>query len=120
VAYEPSADEFLSSGLVEAVLMKAVLQPAEFSAWLTSFLPADLGPLAQPPRVTDHADPKQSHLDGLCLSRAWCFFQLEFQDLGRLHLRAGLPHVVGGDYAGEHWLASFAALALSAAALKTP
>jgi hypothetical protein len=27
-------------------------------------------------------------------------------------LSASLPHVVGGDYAGEHWLASFAALAL--------
>ncbi len=120
VAYEPSADDFLSSALVEAVLMKAVLPHAEFAAWVRRFLPVDLGPLAQPPKVTDHADPKQSHLDGLCLSRAWCFFQLEFQDLGRLHLRAGLPHVVGGDYAGEHWLASFAALALSAAALKTP
>ena len=120
VAYEPSADDFLSSGLVEAVLMKAVLQPSEFSAWLTSFRPQDLGPLARAPTVTDHADPKQSHLDGLCLSRAWCFFQLDFQDLARLHLQAGLPHVLGGDYAGEHWLASFAALALSAAARKSP
>jgi hypothetical protein len=31
-----------------------------------------------------------------------------------------MPHVVGGDYVGEHWLASFAVLALSAAALRTP
>ncbi|MGH8726396.1 MAG: DUF2891 family protein [Burkholderiales bacterium] len=23
-----------------------------------------------------------------------------------------MPHVVGGEYVGEHWLASFAALAL--------
>ena len=36
------------------------------------------------------------------------------------HLAAGMPHVVGGDYVGEHWLASFAALALSAEARKTP
>ncbi len=28
-----------------------------------------------------------------------------------LHLDAGLPHVAG-DYMGEHWLASFAVLAL--------
>jgi hypothetical protein len=28
------------------------------------------------------------------------------------HLAAGLPWTVGGDYVGEHWLASFAALAL--------
>ena len=34
-------------------------------------------------------------------------------------IAAALPHVTG-DYAGEHWLASFALLALSAAALKTP
>jgi hypothetical protein len=35
-----------------------------------------------------------------------------------------MPHVVGGDYAGEHWLASFAMLALSspstAEVLKNP
>ena len=30
-----------------------------------------------------------------------------------LHLAAGLPHVAA-DYMGEHWLASFALLALEA------
>ena len=120
VAYEPSADDFLSGALVEALLMKRVLPSAEFAAWLERFLPQDLGPLAHPPKVTDHADAKQSHLDGLCLSRAWCFKQLGFDDLARVHLEAGMPHVVGGDYVGEHWLASFATLALSAEALKTP
>ena len=29
------------------------------------------------------------------------------------HLAAALPHVAG-DYAGEHWLASFALLAMTA------
>ncbi|HEX6266564.1 MAG TPA: DUF2891 domain-containing protein [Burkholderiales bacterium] len=119
VAYEPSGDDFLSPALVEAVLMKQILEEREFEAWLKDFLPAP-GPLAEPPRVTDHADAKQSHLDGLCLSRAWCFRLLGFEELSSLHLRAGLPHVIGGDYAGEHWLATFAALALSAEALKTP
>jgi hypothetical protein len=70
--------------------------------------------------VGDHTDAKQSHLDGLCLSRAWCFRLLGFENLAREHLEAGMPHVVGGDYAGEHWLASFALLALSVATLKTP
>ena len=120
VAYEPSGEDFLSPALVEALLMKRVLPAVEFSAWFKRFLPPDLGPLASPPTVVDHADAKQSHLDGLCLSRAWCFTQLGFQDLARLHLESGLPHVVGGDYAGEHWLASFATLALSAEALKSP
>jgi hypothetical protein len=119
VAYEPSADDFLSPALVEAVLMKQVLDPREFAVWMKGFLP-DLGPLAAPPRVTDHADPKQSHLDGLCLSRAWCFFQLGRAREADRHLRAGLPHVAGGDYAGEHWLASFALLALTAEAPKSP
>lgn len=119
VAYEPSGDDFLSPALMEAVLMKQVLPPLESSSWLGKFLPA-LGPLSEPPRVNDHADAKQSHLDGLCLSRAWCFKLLGFDDLATSHLKAGLPYVAGGDYAGEHWLASFAALALTAEAPKSP
>jgi hypothetical protein len=119
VGYEPSADEFLSPALAEALLMKRVLPETEFADWLTAFLP-DPGRLAEPPAVTDHADAKQSHLDGLCLSRAWCFTQLGYTELAERHLAAGLPHVVGGDYNGEHWLASFAALALSAEAPKNP
>jgi DUF2891 family protein len=120
VAYEPSGDDFLSPSLVEALLMKRVLPATEFSAWTRGFLPGDLGPLSRPPSVIDHADAKQSHLDGLCLSRAWCFMHLGKKEEGRQHLEAGMPHVVGGGYAGEHWLASFATLALSAEALKTP
>src|SRR5437773_6665078 len=68
VAYEPSADDFLSPGLIEALLMKRILPSDEFSEWIGRFLPRDLGPLGRPPKVTDHADAKQSHLDGLCLS----------------------------------------------------
>ena len=104
---------------VDDKFMKQVLPPLEFTSWFGRFLPA-LGPLSEPPRVNDHADAKQSHLDGLCLSRAWCFKLLGFEDFATSHLRAGLPHVVGGDYAGEHWLASFAALALTAEAPKSP
>jgi len=120
VAYEPSGDDFLSPALVEALLMKRILPDGEFNGWLGGFLPPDLGPLSQPPTVIDHADAKQSHLDGLCLSRAWCFTLLGFENLARKHLEAGMPHVVGGDYVGEHWLASFALLALSAVTLETP
>jgi hypothetical protein len=120
VAYEPSGDDFLSPALVEALLMKELLSPAEFAGWLQRFVPEGLGPLAQPPEVVDHADAKQSHLDGLCLSRAWCFERLGYRTLAQRQLQAGLPYVVGGDYVGEHWLATFAVLALSAEALKTP
>jgi hypothetical protein len=120
VAYEPSADEFLSPALVEALLMRRVLGESEFGRWWKHFLPKGFGPVATPPKVIDHADPKHSHLDGLCLSRAWCFTQLGYPELAASHVAAAMPHVAGGDYAGEHWLASFAALALSAEALRTP
>ncbi len=120
LAYEPSLDDFLSPTLVEALLLREVMEPGEFFAWVERFAPQGFSPLAEPPTVLDHADPKQSHLDGLCLSRAWCFERLgDSASAGQL-IEAALPHVVGGDYSGEHWLASFAVLALSAAALRTP
>ncbi len=114
LAYEPSLDDFLSPALIEAVLMREVLGDDEFSAWLDGFLPKDLGPLATPPVVADRSDPKQSHLDGLSLTRAWCYKRLgkNYAELAERHLQAALPQVTGGDYVGEHWLASFAALAL--------
>ena len=120
LAYEPSLDDFLSPSLVEAALMKEVLPPAEFSGWLKAFYSADPSVMLRPPRVADRTDAKQSHLDGLCLSRAWCLRKLGYADAARVHIEAALPHVVGGDYVGEHWLASFAALALTAEAPKTP
>jgi hypothetical protein len=119
LAYEPSLDDFLSPALVEAALMREVLPAAAFNHWLERFLPADAEHL-QPPNVADRTDAKQSHLDGLALSRAWCFAKLGYADAARRHVAAALPHVVGGHYVGEHWLASFATLALSEEALKTP
>jgi hypothetical protein len=115
IAYEPSLDDFLSPALAEAALMRQLMDESEFFAWLQRFAPDGLHALAEPPTVTDHADPKQSHLDGLCLSRAWCFQRLGNADAAQALTEAALPHVTGGDYAGEHWLASFAVLALSTA-----
>ena len=120
VAYEPSLDDFLPPALMEAALMRRVMDDHDFFPWLERFAPQGFGALAEPPTVTDHADPKQSHLDGLCLTRAWCFARLGDAASAEKLVAAALPHVSGGDYAGEHWLASFAVLALSAAALKTP
>lgn len=118
LGYEPSLDDFLSPSLVEAALMREVLPPERFKSWLKGFLPS--GFRLDPPRVADRADPKQAHLDGLGLSRAWCLKKLGYDEAAQRHLAAALPHVVGGEYVGEHWLASFAALALTAEALKTP
>ena len=120
LAYEPSADDFLSPSMIEAVLMRAILEPADFRAWMERFAPQGFGALAKPPTIVDHADPKQSHLDGLCFTRAWCFQRLGDSAAADALVAAALPHVTGGDYAGEHWLATFALLALSAAVLRTP
>jgi hypothetical protein len=120
LAYEPSLDDFLSPALVEAALMQEVLEREGFDVWRKGFLSTDPGSVLRPPVVGDRTDPKQSHLDGLALSRAWCFRKLGYVEAAERHLAAALPHVVGGDYVGEHWLASFAVLALTAEALKTP
>jgi hypothetical protein len=112
LAYEPSLDDFLSPALVEALLMRGILAADEFSSWLARFAPEGFSALGQAPTVVDHADPKQSHLDGLCLSRAWCFHRLGDSDAAERLIAAAMPHIAGGDYAGTHWLASFAALAL--------
>jgi Protein of unknown function (DUF2891) len=73
--------------------------------------------------VSDRSDGKIAHLDGLNLSRAWCWRSLAqalspedprrpvMLRAAEVHLAAGLPHVAG-DYMDEHWLASFAVLAL--------
>jgi len=126
-AWEPSGDDFLSPALMEAECMRRVLTPKAFSEWFTRFLPriARREPQALfiPAQVSDRTDGKIAHLDGLNLSRAWCWRSLarvwEPQDPRRAaaieaaerHLDSSLPHVAG-DYMGEHWLATFALLAL--------
>lgn len=128
-AWEPSQDEFLSPALMEAALMRRVLPASDFQTWFDAFLPAlaDGRPatLLSPARVSDRSDGKIAHLDGLNLSRGWCWREvvggLPAGDPRRtvgaqaavVHLAAALPHVAG-DYMGEHWLASFALLALLA------
>ena len=123
--WEPAGDDFLSSALTEALLMRRVLPPEPFRSWFDAFLP-DLAAgaprsLFRPAFVSDRSDGKIAHLDGVNLSRAWCWRGLaaaldpDLAELARTtadeHLDASLPHVAG-DYMGEHWLATFALLAL--------
>ena len=126
---EPSGDDFLSPALIEAELMRKVLPAERFGGWFGGFLPglAEGRPetLFEPAVVSDPSDGKIAHLDGLNLSRAWCFRGLAaalpaadrrreaMLDSAQRHLAASLP-AVAGDYMGEHWLASFALLALEA------
>lgn len=126
-AWEPGSDEFLSPALMEAECMRRVLSPESFTAWFSRFLPqlADGSPatLFTPAIVSDRSDGKIAHLDGLNLSRAWCWRHLantlpdtdarkqRARDAVGRHLDASLAHVAG-DYMGEHWLATFALLAI--------
>jgi hypothetical protein len=126
---EPSSDDFLSPTLIEAECMRRLFPPERFLAWLDLFLPrlSERLPAALfvPANVPDRSDGKIAHLDGLNLSRVWCFRAMAralperddrcliLRDAAELHLAVALPHVAG-DYMGEHWLASFALLALEA------
>lgn len=128
-AWEPAGDEFLSPSLMEAELMRRVLPGEQFIKWFDAFFP-DLAArkpatLFEPVTVTDRSDGKIAHLDGLNLSRAWCQRALArvlpdgdarrgpLIEAAERHLDSALPHVAG-DYMGEHWLATFATLALEA------
>lgn len=125
-AYEPSGDDFLSGGLMEAAMMLRVLDRYAYANWWRSFCPAprDFRAWLTPVAVSDRSDPKLAHLDGVNLSRAWCWKMITPQLPAALrspvgtaidaHLSASLPFTVDGNYASTHWLASFALLALTA------
>jgi len=114
-AWEPGGDDFLSSALTESLLMRRVLGEAAFKDWFAAFLPrldeGEPATLFSPAIVSDRSDGKIAHLDGLNLSRAWCWRSLGYPQPAETHLEAALPHL-SGDYMGEHWLQSFALLAL--------
>jgi hypothetical protein len=133
VAYEPSGQDFLSPLLGEADLMRRVLDPEGFRGWLERFLPDLEGEAAArwltPVIPADRADGKLAHLDGLNLSRAWMLEGLAarlpredargrarvraLEAAARRHREAGLAAVPAADYAGQHWLGSFAVYLLT-------
>ena len=107
--------------------MRRLLPPDAFPPWLARFLPrigeGEPATLFRPATVTDRSDGKIAHLDGLNLSRAWCWRAIaaalpqgderraRMERTAGDHLAAALPHIAE-DYMGEHWLATFAVLAL--------
>jgi hypothetical protein len=109
--------------------MARCLEPAAFAVWLDGFLPdlprdggADWLPLA---RVTDRSDGKLAHLDGLNLSRAWMLHDvlaaLPDGDPRRAavgaayaeHATVALDAVSDAEYAGGHWLGTYAVYLVS-------
>lgn len=123
--WEPNGSDFLSPSFEEADLMRRILSPKEFITWFNQFFTQQsLKHLTVLPVVSDRSDLQIVHLDGLCFSRSWCMkglaAALPANDSRRKlllrsavnHLSTALPHVVSGEYGGEHWLASFAVYAL--------
>jgi hypothetical protein len=124
LSYEPSGEDFLSPCLAEADLMRRVLPPRPFARWLSGFLPTI--PVRggdrwlSPGVVTDRADPRLAHIDGLNLSRAFMLLGIasglpagdaRLPALGAAaarHAAAALPAVTGEHYEGGHWLGTFA------------
>lgn len=124
LSYEPSGEDFLSPCLMTADLMRRIMTPSDFSAWLSAFLPeipADgsvdwlsIG------IVNDASDGKLVHLDGVNLSRAWALEGIasalpeddprrpSLLAVAKIHGDAGEKSVSTPHYAGSHWLASFA------------
>lgn len=131
--FEPSGEDFFSTALNEADLVRRILSPNEFNDWLQRFLPglddpsSESASLLQPATVSDLTDPKIVHLVGLNLSRAWTLQGIRDglpKDAKALpaikrsiedHRKAGLQYVFSGHYEGEHWLATFAVYMLTEA-----
>ncbi len=121
--WEPGGFDFLSPGLQEAALMMKVLPKREFGKWLSAFLPGfsrEPGKFLRPAVVTDASDGKLAHLDGLNFSRAWNLLEIgraldnrKITALGLEHFNFSFDKIDGGEYAGSHWLASFALYALT-------
>jgi hypothetical protein len=128
LAYEPSGQDFLSPVLAEADLLRRLLPPAHYAAWLTKFLPQlprDTSPWLDPAVSRDPTDPKLAHLDGLNLSRAWMLEGIaaglpqddarraSLQSAADVHAQAGLASIREETYEGSHWLPSFAVYLLT-------
>jgi hypothetical protein len=124
---EPSGDDFLSSALIEAECMRVLMPAEEFAAWFARFLPhienREPKTLFTPASVSDRSDGKIAHLDGLNLSRAWCWRSLAaalsasdprksaMLKTAAQHYTVAVSHI-DSDYMGEHWLATYALLAI--------
>jgi hypothetical protein len=138
LGYEPSGEDFLSPCLAEADLMRRILPPQEYGAWLRRFLPgipATAKPKAAwlaPGEVTDRSDPKLAHIDGLNLSRSWMLLGIAsglpkgdrrvpgLMAAAEAHAAAAMPAVTGEHYEGGHWLGTFAVYLATCAGLRTP
>lgn len=122
---EPDGSDFFSPSLQIADLMRRILPREKFAAWFDAFYTQrGLDNVSEIPVVSDLTDFQTVHLVGLSFSRAWCMkgiaAALPQNHPAKQHLNLtaqkllnnALPLVFEGNYGGEHWLASFAMMAL--------
>ena len=122
ITWEPGGFDFLSPCLQEASLMQKVLTKNEFITWFDQFLPGfrnNPEHFLKVAVVTDRSDGKLAHLDGLNYSRAWCLYEIgnnlnnqKMIHLANEHFNYSYQKMDSGEYAGAHWLATFALYAL--------
>jgi len=136
ISYEPSGQDFLSPCIAEADLVRRIQPPGRFARWLDGFLPAlprdGASSWLAPGVVTDRADGKLVHLDGLNLSRAWMLQGIAaglpdgdprargLRAAAAAHAKASLPSVTSEHYEGSHWLGTFAVYLLTERGLPPP
>ena len=124
LSYEPSGEDFLSPCLMEADLMRRILDADQFKLWLDAFLPTiptdGRGDWLATGIVNDPTDGKLVHLDGVNLSRAWNLKNIAsalppddprraaLLASSEIHAKTGIANVSAENYEGSHWLASFA------------
>lgn len=124
--WEPDGSDFFSPSLMEADLMRKVLDKPSYLNWFNHWLSNEsLQHLTTLPKVSDRTDLQIVHLDGLSFSRSWCMSgiakQLPANDKRKSlliqsavkHLKESLSNIASGNYGGEHWLASFAVYSIS-------
>ncbi len=92
--WEPSGADFFSPALIEADLMRRILEASEFRDWLARFLPGI-------ERAIGRALPLDDPRAMIATAAA------------DAHRAAGMAGVSSGEYVGDHWLATFAVLALT-------
>ncbi|MBS3782475.1 MAG: DUF2891 domain-containing protein [Candidatus Thermoplasmatota archaeon] len=119
--FEPIGWDFLSPTLIEADLMRRILDKDEFLGWFNNFLPnLDSTASILKPIEVDLDELMKYHLVGLNISRSWCLSGIgsylpknhDYKSLliksAKKHAKAGVDQAFVRDYGGSHWLLSYA------------
>lgn len=97
----------------------------EFTRWFNKFFDKrDIENISKAAVISDIKDYQIVHLVGLSFSKSWCMkhignalpenhpYKKHFLATSKQLLENALPFVFQGNYGGEHWLASFAVMAM--------